>query len=100
LSKISTGTLHGPNWKDPLTGYAAYLDVDAAIDFHVLEVLSGNVDAMVLSTFFYKPRNGKIVCGPHWDFDRALGSTDGRDAEPRQWETGPFFGGEWWRASV
>jgi len=88
--------LHGPTWKDPRTGYRTYLDVDAAIDFHVLEVLSGNVDAMVLSTFFYKPRGGKIVCGPHWDFDRALGSTDGRDADPRQWETGPFFGGEWW----
>jgi len=88
--------LHGANWKDPVTGYRAYLDVDAAIDFHVLEVFSGNVDAMVLSTYFHKPRNGKIVCGPHWDFDRALGSTDGRDANPRQWDTGPFFGGEWW----
>jgi hypothetical protein len=51
---------------------------------------------MVLSTYFHKPRNGKIVCGPHWDFDRALGSTDGRDANPRQWDTGQFFGGEWW----
>ena len=88
--------LHGANWKDPITGYRAYFDVEAAIDFHVLEVLSGNVDAMVLSTYFHKPRNGKIVCGPHWDFDRALGSTDGRDANPRQWDTGPFFGGEWW----
>src|SRR5205814_4252382 len=85
-----------PNWKDPAKGYRAYLDVDAAIDFHVLEVLSGNVDAMVLSTYFHKPRGGKIICGPHWDFDRALGSTDGRDANPREWNTGPFFGGEWW----
>jgi hypothetical protein len=89
-------TLHGSNWKDPATGYRAYLDVGAAIDFHVLEVLSGNVDAMVLSTYLHKPRGGKIVFGPHWDFDRALGSTDGRDANPRQWDTGPFFGGEWW----
>ena len=88
--------LHGPAWKDPMLGYRAYLDVEAAIDFHVLEVLSGNVDAMVLSTYFYKPRNGKIVCGPHWDFDRALGSTDGRDENPRMWNTGPFFGGAWW----
>jgi hypothetical protein len=88
--------LHGPKWKDPNAGYRAFLDVDAAIDFHVLEVLSGNVDAMVLSTYFHKPRNGKIVCGPHWDFDRALGSIDERDANPRQWNTGPFFGGEWW----
>jgi len=88
--------LNGPNFKDPVSGYRAYLDVDAAIDFHVLEVLSGNVDAMVLSTYFYKARNGKIVCGPHWDFDRALGSTDGRDDNPANWNTGPFFGGEWW----
>jgi len=88
--------LQGTNWLDPRTGYRAYLDVDAAIDFHVLEVLSGNVDAMVLSTYFHKPRNGKIVCGPHWDFDRALGSTDGRDDNPRQWSTGPFFSGAWW----
>jgi hypothetical protein len=88
--------LNGGNWKDRAVGYRAYLDVDAAIDFHVLEVLSGNVDAMVLSTYFHKPRNGKIVFGPHWDFDRALGSTDERDANPRYWNTGQFFGGAWW----
>jgi hypothetical protein len=88
--------LHGWERKDPINGYRAFLDVDAAIDFHVLEVLSGNVDAMYLSTYFYKPRNGKIICGPHWDFDRALGSTDSRDANPRQWVIGPFFGGDWW----
>ncbi len=88
--------LHGPKWKDPAAGYRAFLDVEAAIDFHVLEVLSGNVDAMVLSTYFHKPRGGKITCGPHWDFDRALGSLDPRDENPRQWETGPFFGGAWW----
>jgi hypothetical protein len=89
-------SLNGPNWKDPVLGYRAYLDVEAAIDFHVLEVLSGNVDAMVLSTHFHKPRGGRITFGPHWDFDRALGSTDGRDADPRIWTTGPFFAGAWW----
>ncbi len=88
--------LHGPDWKDPEKGYASFVDVDAAIDFHVLEVLSGNVDAIVLSTHLYKPRNGKITFGPHWDFDRALGSTDGRDDNPRFWNTGPFFSGAWW----
>ena len=88
--------LNGANWVDPKLGYAAYFDVDAAIDFHVVEVLSGNVDALVLSTYFHKPRNGKIVFGPHWDFDRALGSTDGRDTNPRIWNTGPFFGSVWW----
>jgi hypothetical protein len=89
--------LNGTNWLDPNLGYAAYFNVDASIDFHVLEVLSGNVDALVLSTYFHKPRNEKIVFGPHWDFDRALGSTDGRDAKPRVWNTGPFFSGWWTR---
>jgi hypothetical protein len=88
--------LHGPTWKDPAVGYPAYVDVKAWIDYHVLEVLSGNVDALVYSTYFYKPRNGKLVFGPHWDFDRALGSTDGRDDDPRWWNTGRFFSGPWW----
>ncbi len=88
--------LFGAQWLDPTKGYRAYLDVEAAIDFHVLEVLSGNVDSLVLSTYLHKPRNGRITFGPHWDFDRALGSTDGRDENPRVWSTGPFFGGAWW----
>jgi hypothetical protein len=88
--------LRSPIWKDPVRGYRAYIDVDSWIDFHVLEVLSGNVDALTFSTYFYKPRGGKITYGPHWDFDRALGSTDYRDAEPRKWNTGRFFRAPWW----
>lgn len=89
--------LRSPDWKDPAHGYRAYIDVDSWIDFHVLEVLSGNVDSLRFSTYFYKPRGGKITYGPHWDFDRALGSTDYRDADPRNWNTGPFFHAPWWR---
>ena len=77
--------LYGANWKDPTNGYRAYFDVEAGIDHHLLNVLSFNVDALRLSTYFYKPRNGKITFGPLWDFDRALGSTDGRDANPKAW---------------
>jgi hypothetical protein len=87
--------LHSPRWKDPVQGYRAYVDVDSLIDFHVLEVLSGNVDAFKFSTFFYKPRGGKITFGPHWDFDRALGSPDYRDNDPSHWNTGHFFDGPW-----
>jgi hypothetical protein len=83
--------LNGTNWLHPTLGYAAYLDRSQWVDFHIVEVLSGNVDAIVLSTYLHKPRGGKIAWGPHWDFDRALGSTDGRDANPRIWNTGPFF---------
>jgi hypothetical protein len=88
--------LNGPKWKDPVQGYRAYVDVEAWINYHVLEVLSGNVDALNLSTYLHKPRLGKIAFGPHWDFDRALGSTDDRDRDPRQWNTGQFFNAAWW----
>lgn len=89
--------LQGSEWKDPIKGYPAFIDVDAWIDFHVLETLSGNVDIFRYSTYFYKPRGGKLIFGPHWDFDRALGSIDRRDAYPRRWNTGRFFDGAWWR---
>jgi hypothetical protein len=88
--------LEGPDWKDPMKGYPAYIDVDAWIDYHVLELLSGNVDIFRYSTFFYKPRGGKLTFGPHWDYDRAMGSIDHRDAYPRRWNTGRFFDGAWW----
>lgn len=88
--------LDSTNWLDSTLGYHAYIDVDSWIDYHVLEVLSGNVDALFFSAFFYKPRNGKIAYGPHWDFDRALGSTDGRDDNPRSWNTGRFFSAPLW----
>lgn len=92
LNAMRNGML--PAWRrDPTNGYEAYLDFPQAIDYHLVEVLSGNVDAVVLSAYFNKPRDGKLVFGPHWDFDRALGSTDGRDANPRLWTTGPFFSG-------
>ncbi|MDG1891581.1 MAG: CotH kinase family protein [Verrucomicrobiota bacterium] len=84
-------------------GYAGFIDVDAAIDHHLLNVLAFNVDALRLSGYFHKPRNGKLVFGPIWDFDRALGSTDGRDSNPRVWRSSngdrgtDFFNYPWWR---
>ena len=77
--------LYSPNFTDPTLGYAPFVDLGAAIDHHILNVLAFNVDALRLSSYFYKDRNGPIVFGPLWDFDRALGSTDGRDANPRVW---------------
>jgi hypothetical protein len=74
-------------WKNPVTGYRAYIDVDAWVDHSLLNVLTLNVDALRLSAYLYKPRNGKITFGPLWDFDRALNSTDGRDANPRVWRS-------------
>jgi len=97
-----SNALNGANYAHPLTGYAAYVDVDSWIDHHLLNVMTFNVDALRLSAYFYKPREGKLAFGPLWDFDRALGSTDGRDSNPRIWRaaTGDrgtdFFNYPWW----
>ncbi len=95
-------TLEAPNFADPVNGYAQFVDVDSWIDHHILNTLAFNVDALRLSTFFYKPRDGKLTFGPLWDFDRSLGSTDGRDTNPRVWQSQvPDYGTDmfhypWW----
>ncbi len=94
--------LYGGNYRNPVTGYRAYIDVDSWIDHHLLNVLTFNVDALRLSAFFYKQREGKLQFGPLWDFDRALYSTDGRDSNPRTWRSNSqdrgtdFFNYTWW----
>lgn len=100
--------LHAANWTNPVTGYAAYIDVDAAIDHQLQGVVTFNVDALRLSGYFHKPRNGKITMGPVWDFDRTQGSADGRDFNPRLWRSAqpdygtdmfnadPIFGNPWY----
>ncbi len=99
----SFGTaVYGLNFADPVNGFRAYVDVPAALDHHLLNVLSFNVDALRLSGYLFKPRNGKITFGPIWDFDRALGSTDGRDSNPFVWRSEisdrgtDFFNYTWW----
>lgn len=69
----------GPQYADPEVGYPAYLDVPAAVDFFLLNELTKNVDAYRLSTFFYKDKDskgGKLVLGPIWDFNIALGNAN------------------------
>ncbi len=78
--------LFGSNFTDPLQGYQAYFDVDAAIDFHILNVFAANPDAFRLSTYLTKDRGGKLTFGPIWDFDRGMGPDgDDRAADPTKW---------------
>ena len=94
--------LQSATWNNPTTGYAAWLDVPACIDHHLLNVWTFNVDALRLSGYWSKERGGKLAAGPIWDFDRALSSTDGRDANPATWRSQSgdlgtdFFNFPWW----
>jgi hypothetical protein len=71
--------LYGPNFADPVNGYAKYIDVDSFVDFYLVNEMTRNVDAFWLSTFFYKDRDGKVALGPVWDFNLSMGNANYRD---------------------
>jgi hypothetical protein len=78
--------LYGSQFADPVAGYAAYIDVDAAVDFYLVHELFKNVDSNFFSSvFLYKKRGGKLTFGPVWDFDLAAGNA--------QWARFGFFNG-------
>jgi hypothetical protein len=77
--------LSGVNFMDPVNGYAKWIDPAAAIDHQIFNTATKNADGMRLSGYWHKPRFGRMTAGPIWDFDRAQGSTDGRDLIPTTW---------------
>lgn len=63
-------TIYGPNFKDPINGYAKYIDVDSWIDWWIVYETMGNYEPNhPKSVYMHKKRNGKLVMGPVWDFD-------------------------------
>jgi hypothetical protein len=72
------------NRTHPVTGlhYTDYIDRDSWVDHGLLNILAQNADCFRLSTYMHKPRLGKLAAGPIWDFDRTMGSTDGRSTNP------------------
>lgn len=68
--------LYGPEFDDPRTGYAAYLDVDSFIDAHWLIEMSKNVDGFRYSAFITKDRGGKLKTEPPWDWNRSFGNAN------------------------
>ncbi|HNN92409.1 MAG TPA: CotH kinase family protein, partial [Pseudomonadota bacterium] len=90
--------LNGAMSTDPVNGYAKYWDVPATIDHHIMNTLTKNADAFRLSSYWYKPRFGKLTAAPLWDFDRAEGSRDGRDRPWNNWLGGgtSFFTYPWY----
>jgi hypothetical protein len=71
--------LAGENFKDPVNGYAKYIDVNSFVDYFLTQELSKNIDGFRLSTFLYKQRDsdgGKLFMGPIWDFNLGFGNAD------------------------
>lgn len=78
--------LFGEDFADPEVGYAAYIDVDSAINYYLLNELIKNVDSGSASFFLHKKRDGKMFFGPIWDLDLALGNSGQTEIiDPRGW---------------
>lgn len=87
LAEMDT-SLNAANGINASTGkhFSEYLDVSSFIDNFWLNILSMDPDWGRLSQYFYKDRNGLVHGGPIWDYDRTMGSRDGRDDNPRVWD--------------
>ncbi len=60
--------LYGPSFKDPLKGYARYIDMTNFADYYVLNEVVMNEDIGNLSMFAYKELGGKLKTAV-WDYN-------------------------------
>nr|WP_294789836.1 CotH kinase family protein [uncultured Mucilaginibacter sp.] len=81
--------LFADNFKDPINGYAKYIDADSFIRWFLVEETMKNQDSRDYSSiYYYKPANGRIGMGPVWDFDISGGNCDYSDSKfPTDWHT-------------
>jgi hypothetical protein len=71
--------LQGPNFDDPVTGYANYIDVESFIDHDFCSELTKDADAYRLSTYMEKDRGGKLAMSAQWDYNLSMGNNDYRE---------------------
>ncbi|MBN2474600.1 MAG: lamin tail domain-containing protein [Pirellulales bacterium] len=96
INRFNTAAYSG-YFADPEIGFRAYIDVESWIDHWWLNTMPKNADAFRLSGYMYKDRNGLLMGGPLWDFDRSMESTDDRDNTWNNWVGGTdYFTFGWW----
>jgi hypothetical protein len=80
--------LYGPDFADPETGYAAYVNVRKLIDWYLVEELFSNQDSNFQSSVNVSWVPGKrFVFGPVWDFDLSAGTRWRGSSQPDTWHT-------------
>ena len=74
--------LFSEDFKNPDSGYRAYIDLESFIDYYLVSEITKNQDAASYSSiyFTYVPSE-KIKMGPIWDYDLAFGNVNYSEAE-------------------
>lgn len=60
----------------PREGYRQYVDEKSMMDYYILNEFFLNTDAGLKSTYLHKDIRGKLVMGPVWDFNNAMGNVN------------------------
>ena len=63
------------------------LDTDTLVDFYVITEYLRNNDTFISSTYVHRRKEGKLIYGPHWDYDLSAGnsSENGNSATDGWW---------------
>jgi len=80
--------LYGANFRDPINGYAKYIDVPSFLDQHWIVEMSKNIDGYRLSNYMHKDRLGKLAMDPIWDWNLSFGNADYAEG----WKTNGWYG--------
>lgn len=71
--------VYGTNFQHPTLGYAPFVDMLSFVDYFLMEEFGRTVDGYRSSSFMYKQKDskdGKLTCGPMWDFNLSYGNAD------------------------
>jgi hypothetical protein len=77
--------LKGQDFRDPVKGYAAHIEVGDWVNYILFEELVFNLDGYTRSFYLQKDRSGKIRPGPVWDHDLGLGHQFPNGTSFTQW---------------
>jgi hypothetical protein len=71
--------LAGDQFKDPVTGWRKYADMNSFVDYFIMNEVTKNPDGYRLSAFMHKKKDsdgGKLFMGPIWDFNLGFGNVN------------------------
>lgn len=91
--------LDGDNFKDPVLGYRAYIDVISFIDYFIVTEISRDLDGYRCSVYFHKDKDsngGKLIASPLWDYNLGFGNGNFMDADKTEgWTDDGIGNGDW-----
>ena len=81
--------------------YINFADEQSIIDCFIINELTKNIDAYMLSSFLYKDKNGKLNFGPIWDYNLSFGNASLREGfETKGFQQDINIGPWWWEVML